>query len=269
MTREQLLDHAVAAARTGAGVARRYFGSALESHTENKGSRKQWDPVTAADREAEEAIRDRLIGAYPDHHFLGEESSRSEEGKTADPRADHLWIIDPIDGTANFVHRIPHYAVSVAYAEAGTVHVAACLDVERDELFTAIRGQGARLNGAPIHASTAASLSDAMVCTGFYYDRGAIMERTLDSIRTLFGRGIHGIRRSGSAVIDTCWLATGRFDAFFEYELSPWDFAAAALIAEEAGARTARADGSPLSLTTGSFVCAPSPLIEELLSVIS
>ncbi|TVR69293.1 MAG: inositol monophosphatase [Spirochaetaceae bacterium] len=268
MSSDQLLADAVAAARIGADVAQRYFGTALESHTENKGSRKQWDPVTAADKEAEQAIRDHLMRAYPDHHFLGEESSRADSAERAGSPADHLWIIDPIDGTANFVHGIPHYGVSVAYAEAGRVMAAACLDVERNELFTAIRGQGTRLQGEPIHVSSATTLSDAMVCTGFYYDRGAIMEKTLEAIRSLFGRGIHGIRRSGSAVIDICWLAAGRFDAFFEFELSPWDFAAAALIAEEAGALLARADGSPLTLTTGSFACAPPRLLKELLSVI-
>jgi myo-inositol-1(or 4)-monophosphatase len=216
--------------------------------------------VTHADRESETAITDFLAQAYPEHSFLGEENVAGQHHS-----ADHLWIIDPIDGTANFIHGIPHYGVAVGYAYHGTVMAAACLDPERDELFTAIRGAGAALNGSPIHAATTGALKDAVVCTGFYYDRGAMMEQTLDAIRALFQKKIHGLRRSGSSVLDICWTAAGRYDAYFEYELGAWDYAAASLIAEEAGVRITAADGSPLTLASGSVACATEPLYEQFI----
>ncbi|MFW5695601.1 MAG: inositol monophosphatase family protein, partial [Alkalispirochaeta sp.] len=246
-----ILADAIRAARIGGATDQRHFGRVTPEDARLKEFRGDWNPVTHADHEAETAITSFLAEAYPDHSFLGEENVAGQQRS-----AEHLWVIDPIDGTANFIHGIPHYGVAVGYAYRGTVMAAACLDPERDELFTAIRGQGAALNGTPIHAARTAALHDAIVCTGFYYDRGAMMERTLDAIRTLFQAKIHGLRRSGSAVLDICWTAAGRYDAYFEYELGAWDYAAAGLIAEEAGVRITAADGSPLTLESGSVACA-------------
>lgn len=265
---QQLLAHAIRAVQIGGELDHRRFGS-ISTHPDDqdvqlKGSTAHWNPVTEVDRESELAMTTYLAQTYPDHGFLGEED---EAGRDATAR--DLWVIDPIDGTANYIHGIPHYGVSVAYARDGVVQAAACLDPERQELFTAIRDGGAWCNGSPIHASHTARLQDALVCTGFYYDRGEMMERTLLAIRNLFLKRIHGIRRTGSAVLDICWTAAGRFDAFFEFELGPWDFAAAALIAEEAGATVRATDGSPLTLRSDNLACASPSLFDELLSSIS
>lgn len=270
-----ILATAIRAARVGGAVDHRHFGhtrpaDAIRKDSEVGGAGREnesFNPVTAADREAESAITTFISQTYPGHGFLGEENMAGQERG-----GEHLWIIDPIDGTTNFTHGIPHYGVSVAYAHHGTVIAAACLDPERDELFTAVRGRGAWLNGRSlaepgIHRAT--DVSEAIVCTGFYYDRGAMMERTLDTIRRLFRRGIHGIRRSGSAVLDICWTAAGRYDAFFEYSLQAWDFAAAALIAEEAGLAVTAADGSVATLATTSLACSSPALADDLIAIIN
>lgn len=262
-----LLAHAIRAARIGGQVDHAAFGSIRSAQVEQKADTR-WNPVTEIDRRSETAVTGFLGQAYPDHSFLGEENVAGQ-----DHTADQIWIIDPIDGTANFIHGIPHYAVSVGFARAGTVLVAACLDVERDELFTAVRGRGAWLNGQPLPRRDGAdaglgSLSDAMVCTGFYYDRDAMMERTLNAIRELFRAQIHGLRRSGSAVLDICWTAAGRYDAFFEHELGAWDYAAASLVAEECGIRLAASDGSPLTLASGSVACSTPAIFDELMKIV-
>jgi myo-inositol-1(or 4)-monophosphatase len=258
--RASLLDAAVTAARIGGRVDHAAFGTHAGHAVTDKDSHTDWNPVTDVDTDAERAITDYLATQFPTHAFLGEENTA---GQTRD--AEHTWIVDPIDGTVNFIHGIPHYGVSVAYAHNGAVQVAACLDPERDELFTAIRGYGAWCNGAPIHASAATQLSEAVVCTGFYYDRGAMMERTLSTIGKLFGQKINGIRRTGSAVLDLCWTAAGRFDAFFEYELGAWDFAAAALIAAEAGATVTDSGGVPVSLGSTSIAVAATDALHAAL----
>lgn len=258
-----ILADAIRAARIGGAVDRYHFGTVAPDHAIEKEPDRDWNPVTEVDRAAEAAITGYLRQAYPDHHFLGEENVVGDHAGS-----DHLWVIDPIDGTANYIHGMPHYGVAVGYAYQGRLLAAACLDPERDELFTAIRGEGAWLNGTPIHCRPTAHLSDALVATGFYYDRGEMMERTLGAIRRLFEARIHGIRRTGSSVLDICWTAAGRFDAFFEYQLGPWDYAAASLIAEEAGATITAVDGTPLTLESGNAACAAAPLHRELLAVI-
>lgn len=258
-----ILQDAVHAVRLGGTRTRSELGKLSAGDVELKTSHKDWNPVTALDRTVEQEMAGFLRERYPEHGFLGEEGVADSSGT-----ADHLWILDPIDGTANFIHGIPHYGVSIAYARSGLVLAAACLDPMRDELFTALRSEGAWLNGQLITASNATCLSESIVCTGFYYDRGEMMNRTLTTMRKLFLRRIHGIRRSGSAVLDICWTAAGRYDAYFEYELSSWDFAAAALVAEEAGTKVSAADGSPLTLDSVSFACAAPGVFSELLAVI-
>lgn len=270
---DSILRCAVAAARIGGEIDREAFHTDGPRQIEEKAAREGYNPVTEVDRASERAIVDHILTCYPDHAFLGEEGvadgATGATGQSADPGdAEHLWIIDPIDGTSNYIHGIPHYSVAVGYARDGVMQVAACLDPERDELFTARRGGGAFRNGKPIGVSAAAALSDAIVSTGFFYERGALMDRTLATIRSLFGAGIHGIRRMGSAVIDLSWVAAGRFDGFFEYRVSPWDYAVASLIVEEAGGRVAAADGTPLTLESGSVIAAAPGLFDAFLDVV-
>jgi myo-inositol-1(or 4)-monophosphatase len=228
---------------------------------EQKGSSQNL--VTQADLEAEELITSMILDAFPDHKFLREEGE-----STGGADADHLWVIDPLDATNNYAHGIPHFAVSVAYYEKGAPVAGVILDPTRDELFSAVRGGGAFLNGKPIRVSENAELSECIIGTGFYYDRGALMERTLKGVHDLFKRNIRGIRRFGSAAVDLCWVACGRFDGFFEYRLSPWDYAAGALIIEEAGGRCFDRDGKPLHLDSGSVIVANARVAGELLEVV-
>lgn len=219
--------------------------------------------VTQADLEAEEIVTSMISAKFPDHKFLREEGE-----STGGAEAEHLWVIDPLDATNNYAHGIPHFAVSVAYAEKGVPMAGAILDPMRDELFSAARGEGAFLNGERIRVSKNAELSECIIGTGFYYDRGALMERTLKGVHDLFKRNIRGIRRFGSAAVDLCWVACGRFDGFFEYRLSPWDYAAGGLIIEEAGGRCFDREGRPLQLDSKSVIVANADVADALVEIV-
>lgn len=199
--------------------------------------------VTEADLQSEKIILKIIRDQFPDHHIVSEESYAAES-------VEHpaVWIIDPLDGTNNFSNGLPLYCVSIAFAVAGRVEVATIYDPLRDELFTAVRGQGARLNSTPISVSSRHQLDQAIVCTGFYYDRGVLMRATLRAIETLFVSGVRGIRRLGSAALDLAWVACGRLDAFFEYQLAPWDYAAGWLLVTEAGGVCSERDGLSMRL---------------------
>lgn len=195
---------------------------------EKKGVR---DLVTRADREAESIIRSIIAERFPDHGFLGEESSG--ELLAVPDLSGPLWIIDPVDGTTNYAHGHPAVGISIAFAISGIVQVGVVASPFQDEVFEAVRGKGARLNGAPIRVSGAEFLSEALVATGFPYNRSDISSimRNLAEVLPV----CRDIRRIGAASLDLCWVACGRLDAFYE-TLLPWDLAAGALIAREAGA---------------------------------
>ncbi|HEX2955220.1 MAG TPA: inositol monophosphatase family protein [Chitinispirillaceae bacterium] len=206
--------------------------------------------VTEADLMAETYLTVHLKKLVPDSKVLGEEGSSGE-----DLHSRKLWIIDPLDGTNNFAHTIPHFAVSVAYAEEGRVLSGVVYDPSRNECFSAVLNQGAYLNGKPIAVSKKEKIYDSMIATGFYYDRGNMMERTLISIHRLFKANIRGIRRFGSAALDICWVACGRFEGYFEYQLSPWDFAAGLLILKEAGGVFTDVDGVERGVHSKGTIC--------------
>ncbi len=209
--------------------------------------------VTQADLEAEKIITDLIRSEFPNHKLLLEEG-QSTGGSTDE----HLWIVDPLDATNNFAHGIPHFCVSIAYALNGEIQVGAVFDPTRNELFHATKGSGAFLNDQPMRVTSSTKLEECIVGTGFYYDRGAMMKKTLDSIHELFSRNIRGIRRMGSAAIDLSWVACGRFDAFFEYKLEPWDYAAGKLLIEEAGGRCTDRVGNPLEIDSRSVIVSNS-----------
>ncbi len=252
------LELATRAAKTAGQRLTELLGKAK---VEQKGSTQNL--VTQADLEAEEIITSMILDAFPDHKFLREEGE-----STGGADSDHLWVIDPLDATNNYAHGIPHYAVSVAYYQKGAPIAGVILDPTRDELFSAARGGGAFLNGEPIRVSKHAELSDCIIGTGFYYDRGALMERTLKGVHDLFKRNIRGIRRFGSAAVDLCWVACGRFDGFFEYRLSPWDYAAGGLIIEEAGGKCFDRNGEPLQLDSGSVIVSNHNIAGKLVDVV-
>ena len=254
ITHDRIRSVAVKAAREAAGILNQRFGSAKVhmKSTQNL--------VTQADIESEEAITAIILQEFPDHRVL-----REEGDSTGQPNDENLWVIDPLDATNNYAHGIPHFAVSIAYAKRGEVQVGVVLDPVRDELFSAVACNGARLNERPIHASTRTGLEQSIVATGFYYDRGEMMERTLESVRRLFEKNIRGLRRMGSAALDLSWVACGRFEGFFEYELAPWDYAAGSLLVREAGGICLDRLGSPLRLNAGSVVAACPTVMEPLL----
>jgi myo-inositol-1(or 4)-monophosphatase len=202
------------------------------------------DLVTAADRASEVLIRERIRQQFPSHDVLGEEQGLSDQG------GDYRWYVDPLDGTTNFAHGYPVFCVSMALEHRGKDQArriaGVVYDPKRDELFTAEVGKGAHVNGTPIHVSKAAQLKECLVATGFpshkRHKNPNIHFYHQITLRT------HGVRRAGSAALDLCNVASGRFDGFWEFNLNPWDTAAGALIVEEAGGKVSRFDGSAFEL---------------------
>ncbi len=219
--------------------------------------------VTEADLAAQETIIKMIREHFPGDSIIAEEQDISANIDDAD-----LWIIDPLDGTNNFAHSIPHFCISIAYARSGRVMTGVIFDPVRDEMFTALKGRGAFLNRKHIGVSRAGTLQKAIIATGFYYDRGLIMRKTLNNIKTLFEANIHGIRRFGSAALDLCWVACGRFDAYFEYTLSTWDFAAGMLIVEEAGGTCTDQKGGRLDLNSTGIIASNDKFHNELLRIV-
>ena len=257
MTPPSELTTAEAAARAGGEVAARYFREGVTMRSKDVANL-----VSDADVEAEHAIAAVIRQAFPDHAILG------EEAYTGDVTAEHLWVVDPIDGTNNFAHAIPHFAVSVAYYHHGVAQVGVVLNPITDDWYTAVRDQGAFHNGQPAHVQAATQLNEVIIGVGFYYDRGAMMEATLNAIRDLKHQAIHGIRRFGTASLDLISVGLGRFGAYFEYELSPWDFAAGRLFVEEAGGIVTDARGEPLPLGKSSVLASNGPLHLPMLTIV-
>ncbi len=220
------------------------------------------DLVTEADRESEQAVIKTLGGAFPGHAILAEES-----GASAQSSGDR-WIIDPLDGTTNFAHGYPQFCVSIAYERSGRVELGVILDALKRELFVAARGRGARLNSQRIQVSKTPTLDRALLATGFPYDRRERRNFYLTFWEAFMMR-TQGVRRTGSAALDLCYVACGRVDAFWEFGLRPWDVAAGALIVAEAGGRVGNADASPLDIEARNIVASNGRLHRAVLATIT
>ena len=218
--------------------------------------------VTEADLKSEAAIRKIILENFPSHSILGEEG-----GGEDDFNADNLWIIDPLDGTNNYAQGFPFFSISIAYAERGELKAGIVFDPIRNESFYAEKGKGSFLNGKPLKVSKR-GLNSALVITGFNYDRGEIMRSTLKTIERLFENNIRGIRRTGSAALDFCYVAAGRADAYFEYLLYSWDFAAGMLILSEAGGECRDTSGAPLTLSSSTVAVSNGAFTEELIELV-
>jgi myo-inositol-1(or 4)-monophosphatase len=250
-----ILETASEAARSAGKLLLSLFGKTTVSE---KGA--SHNLVTEADGRAEELIVAFLEREAPGSSFYGEESSAR-----ARLDAQRLWIIDPLDGTTNYAQQIPHFGVSIAYAENGALKEGVVYDPVRDELFSAAAGKGASCNGKAIAVSRKTLLRESLIATGFYYDRSVTMEKTLAALRNLYKADIRCMRRMGAATLDLAWLACGRFDAYFEYTLSAWDFAAGLLIVREAGGTADNIDGTPAGLFSPGVLCSNGLIHEEFL----
>ena len=255
------LKTAIAAAKVGGEIVANYFAKGIGSSKKTVGNESQ-GLVTKADLESEQAIVKEIKKTFGNHNFLSEESF-SDDGASQD-----LWIIDPLDGTNNFAHGIPHFAISVAYYRTGAPFCGVVYNPNTDELFTAEQGRGAFRNLERASVNQHSELNQTMLATGFYYDRGEIMEATLAAIGDLFRQNIHGIRRFGAATLDLIDVGIGRYGGFFEFTLSPWDFAAARLFVEEAGGRVTDCMGQQLPLAKTSLLATNGLLHQQILETI-
>jgi len=249
------LDVAKQAAVAAGTVLTKYFNSDLAMRTKSASV----DLVSDADVNAERAVAAVIRQHFPDHSILGEEESSDSID------AEHLWIIDPLDGTTNFAHGIPHFAVSIAYYHNGAAQTAVVFNPVRNDWYTAVKGEGAFLNDERIKVCGAKQLNEAVIATGFYYDRGADMEATLASMKRLLQKQIHGIRRFGAASLDLAMVAAGQFSAYFEYQLGLWDFGAGRLLVEEAGGKVTTCTGAELPLEKSSLLAANPHIYDPVL----
>lgn len=222
--------------------------------------------VSFVDQESERTLSNILVEALPGSVFIGEEST-SENGQLAAKNAEYTWIIDPLDGTTNYVHGLPVFSISVALLHQG-VPVLAIVDCPQlQERFTAIKGKGAFLNGSPISVSQRHELKDTLIATGFPYHEFAEMQAYVEVLTHLM-HGTRGLRRMGSAAIDLAYTACGRFDAFYELNLSPWDIAAGILLVEEAGGTVTDFKGEPEVIFGKQIVAGNQPIHHQMLSIL-
>lgn len=231
-------------------------------HVEKKGT---IDLVTEIDLACERMCRETIAARFPDHDILAEELGASASGRTP---SRFRWVFDPLDGTTNYAHGLPIYSSSLALEIDGRVEVAAIYDPSRKELFTSERGEGAYLNGRALRTSQTSALIDSLLVTGFPY---TVREEGTELVE-LFGyflRRARAVRRLGSAALDLCYVAAGRFEAFWEQHLKPWDVAAGALIVEEAGGRVTGMDGAPFDPAAGHLIASNGHVHEEVAETIA
>jgi len=239
-----MLNTAVAAARSAGGIIVRYIDR-IDSLTIATKARN--DFVSEVDRHAEQAIIQKISRAYPEHGILAEESSEKKGNE-------YQWIIDPLDGTTNFLYGIPHYAVSIALKYRGRLEQAVVYDPVKDELFTASRGQGAQMNGHRLRVNNRKDLNAALLATGIPFRDNQNQDLFMETMRYLIP-DTAGIRRLGSAALDLAYVAAGRFDGYWEFALQSWDIAAGILLVEEAGGRVADLRGGKDPLESGNIIC--------------
>lgn len=276
---------ALEAAAAAGDVIRHYYRHGVEMREKSHANL-----VSDADLQAEQAIARIVLKAFPTHGILGEEEC------TADAASEHLWIVDPLDGTNNFGHKLPQFATSVGYYRGGKPYCGVVHHPIRGEWYAAVLGRGAFAAGVPGHSdapllpgnlqpfyaaapsweawrrasvSAEPKLENAMIGLGFYYDRGERMRATLSTIDDLFRHGIHGVRRFGAASLDLCLVGVGRLEGFFEFQLSPWDVAAGGLFITEAGGVFTDCLGNPFGIAPGSVLTGSPAIHSQMLPLVS
>ena len=254
-----MLNIAIRAARNAGKVIVKGYENLESVEVEEKSLN---DYVSSVDKEAELAIIGTLRKSYPDHSFVAEESG-IDNGKDTD----HQWIIDPLDGTTNFIRGIPHFAVSIALKIKGRTEVGIVFDPIRNELFSAVRGQSAQINGYRTRTSSVPKLTGTLLATGFPFKQKYNLETYLNIFQDFFN-DVADMRRGGSAALDLAYVAAGRMDGFWEFGLKPWDIAAGELLLKESGAMMTDFSGGNDYFKSGDVVAANPKLLKEMLTVI-
>jgi myo-inositol-1(or 4)-monophosphatase len=256
-----ILSIAIKAARRAGSVINR---ATLDGAILDVRSKRAHDFVTQVDKGAEEAAIGVIRAAYPEHAILAEESGENLGGT----KTDYRWIIDPLDGTTNFIHGFPQFCVSIGVEYRGALAHAAVYDPGKNELFTASKGRGAFLNDRRLRVTRCQKLDDALVGTGFPFKELSRVDPYLRQLRTLMS-SCAGVRRAGSAALDLAYVAAGRLDAFWEMGLSPWDMAAGALLIQEAGGLVGDLSGEQDYMRTGDIAAATPKVFPQLLQALA
>ncbi|MEE4217284.1 MAG: inositol monophosphatase family protein [Xanthomonadales bacterium] len=253
-----ILNVAVEAAHSAANIMRRQIQHVDAIPFERKA---RHDYVTEVDKACEEEIVRYIKRYYPDHSFLGEEGGLQGEGDT-------VWVIDPLDGTSNYMHGIPHFAISIAQQVNGRTEHAVVYDPMRDEIFTASRGSGAFMNQKRLRVSSRSSLESAILATAFPFRQRDQLQAYARVFQAILSK-IEDFRRAGTASLDLAWVAAGRLDGFFELGLKPWDVAAGAMIVREAGGVVMDWDGKDSFEESGSILAAPYKLMTPMRQIVA
>jgi myo-inositol-1(or 4)-monophosphatase len=255
-----MLNVAVKAARRAGNVIQRASLNLDAIRVEKK---KHNDFVSEVDRSAEQSIIESILEAYPKHAILAEESGAQGRGE-----AEYEWIIDPIDGTTNFIHGHPQYAISIALAHKGQIQQAVVYDPNRNDLFTASRGVGAFLNDRRIRVSKRTSLNECVIATGFPVSDQSYIDTYLAMLKDVLAKTA-GVRREGAASLDLCNVACGRVDGYWEFKLKPWDLAAGSLLVQEAGGIVTDLKGEQDWFQTGDIVAASPKVLAQVLHLLA
>ena len=255
-----MLNTAIKAARKAGNIINR---AARDLDLIKVETKQRNDFVTEVDRAAEAAAIDELRRAYPDHAILAEESGLAKAA-----RMEYCWIIDPLDGTTNFIHGVPQYCVSIGLKHKDVITQAVVFDPVKNELFTATRGAGAYLNDKRIRVSKRDKLADSLIGTGFPFRDGSGLDRYMETFKAVT-LACAGIRRPGAAALDLAYVAASRFDGFWETGLSPWDIAAGSLLVQEAGGLIGDLQGDNKYLENGEVVAGNAKVFAQLLRVVN
>ena len=231
----------------------------IDRETSNKSTIT--DLVTQTDKNAEQVIKDDILAKFPDHNILAEESGETSSN------SDFLWVIDPLDGTTNFVHGLSPYCVSIALFKNNKPLLSVISELPSENLFWAVKGNGAFCNGEKISVSSRKLIRDSLLITGFSYEHDSKWETNMKLFKN-FTKISHGVRRIGSAAADLCYVASGKADAFWEIGLYPWDSAAGILLVEEAGGKVTRMDGKPYNIYDKQILATNNLIHNEMLDKI-
>ena len=250
---------AIKAAKEAAKIILHYYSENVNAISKTN----TCDLVTKADIESENKIISIIKNKFPNHSILTEESGEEIH------KSDYCWVIDPLDGTNNFYHKFPMFCVSIALYKKGKPLIGVVFDPLKKEFFYAEKNEGAYLNDKKINVSSVRSLNKALLVLGFYYERGLLMRKSLGQMKKFFYENVHGIRRTGSAALDLCYTACGRFDGYWELTLNPWDYAAGSLILTEAGGRITDVQGKRYHLKMENVAASNGKIHKHMIKILN